>query len=450
MYSLVFISVGLVFVLLVRLEFIRGCSLLVLLFCGFLEVYRVGSSSLFELVFLPIGKVSNILVCLFSFFSVIGLSCQGLEGRIREYILVILVSVLGSFIVALGNDLIVIYLGIELSGLSFIVLSGLGAGSLKGSVYRSEAGLKYYIFSGFSTGVLLLGLFFIQSYFGVFCLSSVGELVRSVGGLSSLSVVGQLGFFLFTFGICMKLGIYPVYFWFVDVVSGSFLGAGTYLMVASKIALLFFLVRWSLEGFIWFELFMVFSIGCLLLGGFGAARQRLVMRFLAYSGLSHMGYLFMVIGLGSISSIYSFILYMVVYSFSSIVLLLLVNYLGFRYIDELGFLSRDNFWFGSLVFISVLSLSGVPPLLGFFVKYSMLLRVVSVGKFFWVGLAIVSSVVSFWNYLDWFRLFYYGSGYSRGFLGLGFLPYRLVLESSVLFLAFCLSFALLFGFGFLF
>ena len=225
-----------------------------------------------------------------------------------EYSILILFSILGMMIMVSANDLIVFYLGLELQSLALYVLASFNVNQLK----SSEAGLKYFVLSALSSGLLLYGCSLIYGY------SSSTNFYEISKNLNVDQYGFSFGLVFILVGLAFKVSAVPFHMWAPDVYEGSPTAVTLFFAIAPKIAAITVFVRFLYEPFLMFmdqwQIILIFiSIASMLLGAFAAIGQKNIKRLIAYSSISHMGYALAGLCAGSNQGIQSTIIYIVFY-----------------------------------------------------------------------------------------------------------------------------------------
>nr|UEP17961.1 NADH dehydrogenase subunit 2 [Ophiocreas oedipus] len=287
------------------------------------------------------------------------------------YFFFLLVSMVGAFI---SSNWFLIWLWVELNSLCLIpILSG------DSSLRCVESTIKYYVFQAFGSVTFLLGILFRYFFY------------------SNLSVLGDYGvipYFLVVLGLCIKAGVFPLHFWFVDVISGLKFYEGAFVAVVSKVIPIYLLI--ILSGQSSLALYSLIGLGSVIIGSIFGLSQLQLRKILSLSSVSHLGWLivlfpYLVIWVsGSLFFVY-------------VLMTLPLFWIGGFYSVEHYFKVKglwSNFSFVFVFVVSILSLAGFPPLLGFFYKWVMLYFLVIKGNYLMVAILILLSLVSLYFYLN--------------------------------------------------
>lgn len=333
-----------------------------------------------------------------------------------EYFLLILSAILGLFFLVSSYDMLSLYLAIEMQSLCLYVL----AAAKKDSSFSTEAGLKYFILGSFSSALLLFGISFLYGCTGTTNFDNFHLLFAGVDSetfLLTTSVQTALIFIIAAF--FFKIAAAPFHMWSPDVYEGSPTSSTIFFAVIPKIALfavflrLFQTVFSSFEEIFLFAL-VFFSIASVIIGSFAALRQKKLKRLLAYSAISHVGYLLLAFAANSIEGTQSLFFYLVIYMITSLCIWSVVLSLDTlatekrsKTLIDLAAIANTNPLLGFAGMLSFFSLAGVPPLAGFFAKMEIFLSVLSSSLFFASVIVILSSVVASYYYIRLIKTMYF-------------------------------------------
>lgn len=314
-----------------------------------------------------------------------------------EFQLLIILSIIGLLLLISSNNLIMFYLSIELSSLSLYILAGIK----KNSELSTESSLKYFILGSLSSGLLLFGITLIYIFTGELDLINIFNLIWYH---NQIEIILSLIFILIT--MLFKLAAAPFHMWAPDVYEGAPTIVTAFFATAPKLAILTVtinLIWFNFYNYInLFENILIFSIILsLFIGSIGALNQTKFKRLIAYSAITHVG--FLLLGLLSISiySLEATIIYIIIYIIMnlatfSIVLTTLKNT---NYISELSGLSRKNLLLAISLSIILFSIAGIPPLAGFISKYFILLETINNQYIFLTILAVIASSIAIFYYI---------------------------------------------------
>jgi len=324
-----------------------------------------------------------------------------------EWFTLVLLFQLATFVLLSASHFLVFYLSLELS--SFILY--LLVGSRRESLDSTEAGLKFFVLGSFGSILLLIGV--------VLCYGITGTLVFSeliLWSEAGYSPPYLIALFFFLVGIFFKLGVAPFHFWIPDVYHGSSWSVVYFLVVISKIGMFGFFLRFvytvCIIPFEWISfLFFWLAFFSLWIGTLGAVNQVNMKRLIGYSGISHMGFLMFGIGIGNGFGLMATLSYFWLYvSLNSLWILLL----WWNQVFSLHKLKEFFPWFGFLLAVAMFSITGVPPLSGFFMKYYLWFGLIQIGNYLIGFLLVLFSVVAAFYYLRLIRMFFFSGWYWSG------------------------------------
>lgn len=347
---------------------------------------------------------------------------------IREYSLIILFTTCGrSFLISSG-DIISIYLSIELQSFALYIMAAL----YRDSESATSAGLKYFLLGGLSSGLILLGSRLVYAYTGltnfedIFTLLSVNSNNNMFEGLGPCII----GLTIIIIGFLFKIAAAPFHNWAPDVYDGTPTIITTWLTIIPKISILVFLLELQsgLSGSlilmgsfdVWKNLLLTSSLFSLIIGTVVGLAQYRIKRLFAYSTISHVGFLLLALGINSEESIQSFIFYLRQYTITNLNAFLIVLRFGYiinsrisnkktdiQFIRDLKGQFKENPLLGLALTISLFSIAGVPPMIGFFGKQSILYASTHRGLYFLSLVAIVVSVISASYYLKIIKVIHF-------------------------------------------
>ena len=331
-----------------------------------------------------------------------------------EFYGLLLFSILGMNVLAQSRELLTAYISLELLSFSLYVLTAYARSNLK----SNEAGLKYIIIGAFSSAILLYGVSMVYSTLGVTRFADISVALATVSEVSPALWVG-VAFILV--GLGFKVSAVPFHMWAPDVYEGAPLPITAYLAIGSKAAAFALILRLVAEGFVpaadrwdqWQIIVAVLSAVTMLVGNLVALAQRNIKRLMAYSSIGHVGIILSgVAALSSDSTLASngIMLYLVGYSVTNLVvfagLIAFFNMTGRELITDFAGLADQQPFLAASIAIGMFSLGGLPIFAGFAVKF-YLFTAVAEGGFLWLaGLAIFSSLIALYYYLQVIRQMY--------------------------------------------
>lgn len=362
-------------------------------------------SSFFKILIL----ITTAFIILFSMSSQEVNSCPNRHG---EYYALIFGMVIGMFFMVSANDLILIYLSLELLSLSSYVL----AGFVKTSVRNSEASLKYIIYGSASSGIMLFGISILYGITGSTNLHEINSLLQFPAATQLTFLMSILMIFA---GIGFKISIVPFHFWTPDVYEGAPISITAFLSVASKAAGFAVLIRflkitfaqgldksgyWQMLSYIdWQTLLVLFSIITMTFGNFAALWQDNIKRMLAYSSIAHAGYLMLGVAVLSDQGLMAVLVYFSVYLFMNLgafyVVMLIANKINSEEIDDYKGIGYSLPLLGTALGIFLVSLTGLPPTAGFVGKLYLFIALVDANMITVAIIALLNTVVSLYYYI---------------------------------------------------
>ena len=359
------------------------------------------------------------------------------EGIINfEYPILVLTATLGMMLMISANDLIALYLGLELQSLSLYVLAAIN----RDSVRSTEAGLKYFVLGALSSGMLLYGASLIYGFTGHTDFAGIAEAMA--GTERSLGLIFGLVFLMA--GIAFKISAVPFHMWTPDVYEGSPSPVTAFFAAAPKIAAMAMLVRIVIQAFEpitsdWQQIIAFIAIASMVLGAFAAIGQKNIKRLMAYSSIGHMGYALVGLAAGTQSGVNGVILYMLIYMVMTVGTFACI--IGMRRKDgtvediaDLAGLGRRSPMMALILTLLMFSLAGIPPLAGFFAKYFVFVAAIEAGLYALAIIGVLASVVGAFYYLRIIKIMWFDEAADDFVPMAGEL--RLVLMASGLFVTF--------------
>jgi NADH-quinone oxidoreductase subunit N len=319
-----------------------------------------------------------------------------------EYFILGLVALLGVMVMVSAGSLLTVYLGVELLSLSLYAMVAFD----RESGIAAESAMKYFVLGAISSGTLLYG-FTLQ-------LDELAVNVREVGA-ANLALIFGLAFIIV--GIAFKFGAVPFHMWVPDVYHGAPTPVTLFIGSAPKIASFVLAIRVLAEGLdamvaSWQEMLIALAVLSMLLGNVVAIAQTNIKRMLAYSTISHVGFILLGILAGTNegyrASMYYTLAYVIttVGSFGMILLLSRAGFEADRLEDFKG-LNRRSPWFAAIMMMLMFSTAGVPPFIGFWAKLAVIGAVLDVGLAWLAAVAVLLSVVAAFYYLRVVKLMYF-------------------------------------------
>ena len=334
------------------------------------------------------------------------------EGITRfEFPVLILFAALGMLLMISANDLISLYVGLELQSLALYVIAAFRRDSTK----SSEAGLKYFVLGALSSGMLLYGASMIYGFAGTTRFDTLATLFTGPNADPGVGVVVGLVFLLA--GLAFKVSAVPFHMWTPDVYEGAPTPVTAFFAVAPKIAAIALLVRTMVGPFgelfeQWQQIVILISILSMLLGALAAIWQQNLKRLLAYSSIGHVGYALVGLAAGSKEGITGIGVYMAIYLAMNVgtfccVLSMRRQGLMAEGIDDLAGLARNHPMMAAAMAVFMFSMAGIPPLAGFFGKLYVFLAAVNEGLYTLAIIGVLTSVIGAYYYLRIVKIMYF-------------------------------------------
>jgi len=335
-----------------------------------------------------------------------------------ELYVLVLMALLGQMVMISAGNLLTIYLGLELMSLSIYALVAIRRDDIK----ATEAAMKYFVLGSLASGFLLYGMSMIYGATGSLDLMTIGSSIVSDGPMQLALVFGLV--FLVS-GLAFKLGAVPFHMWLPDVYTGAPTAITLVIAAAPKLAAFAITLRLLVSGLgaltiDWQPMLMILAVLSLVVGNLTAIMQTNFKRMLAYSTISHMGFVLLGLMSGSAEGIAqidasaygSSLFYMVTYVLTTLGtfgVIMLLSHEGFdcEKIEDLKGLNRRNPLLAGVLLVLMLSLAGVPPLLGFYAKLVVLQAVIQSGLIWLAIVAVMMSLIGAFYYLRVIKVMYF-------------------------------------------
>ena len=324
-----------------------------------------------------------------------------------EYPIIILLSIVGMFFMVSSNDIILFYLGLELQSLSLYILASIDRDNLK----SSESGIKYFVLSALSSGLLLYGCSLLYGFTG----STNFDLIANQLNKENTGAVFAMVFILV--GLAFKVSAVPFHMWTPDVYEGAPTSITSYFAAVPKVAGLAVLIKFMLIPFSnilteWQTIIIFISIASMILGAIAAIGQKNIKRLLAYSSIGHIGYALAGVATGVISGYQSAIVYITIYVIMNIgafscLYLLKKNGEYKENISDLSGISKKQPILAFSFLIILFSLAGIPPLGGFFAKFYIFTSVLEQKMYTLAIIGLLTTVISAFYYLKIIKTIYF-------------------------------------------
>ena len=324
-----------------------------------------------------------------------------------EYPILILCSILGMMVMISSNDLIVFYIGLELQSLALYVLASFN----RDNILSTESGLKYFVLSALSSGLLLYGCSLIYGF------SETTNFFEILKNTKDAQYGLTFGIVFILVGLAFKISAVPFHMWAPDVYQGSPTSVTLFFALLPKIAALTIFIRFLYIPFFelidqWQMIIIFLSIASMIFGAVAAIGQKNLKRLIAYSSISHMGYALAGLSTGTVQGAHSSITYMTIYlvmnlAFFSCLFMLKRNEKYFENIEDLSGLSKNHPLLSLALLAILFSLAGIPPLAGFFAKFYIFLAVINEKMYFLAVVGLLATVVAAFYYLRIIKIIYF-------------------------------------------
>ena len=324
-----------------------------------------------------------------------------------EYPILILCSILGMMVMISSNDLIVFYMGLELQSLALYVLASFNRDNL----LSTESGLKYFVLSALSSGLLLYGCSLIYGF------SETTNFNQILINTKDVEYGLTFGIVFILVGLAFKISAVPFHMWAPDVYQGSPTSVTVFFALLPKIAALTVFIRFLYIPFYelvdqWQMIIVFLSIASMVFGAVAAIGQKNLKRLIAYSSISHMGYALAGLSTGTIQGAQSSILYITIYlvmnlAFFSCLFMLKRNDKYYENVDDLSGLSKNHPLLSLSLLVVLFSLAGIPPLAGFFAKFYIFVAVINEKMYFLAIVGLLATVIAAFYYLRIIKIIYF-------------------------------------------
>ena len=398
---------------------ILWAAVLILALAGFWVLRESGTTTLFGDSFIvdPFARVMKLLTLTGAAVTLImSVDYWRGAGRLKfEFPVLVLLATTGMLMMISANDLIALYVGLELQSLSLYVVAAFDRRSAR----SSEAGLKYFVLGALSSGMLLYGASLIYGFTGSTLFTNIADAVQPSG--VNLGLIFGL-VFLMT-GFAFKISAVPFHMWTPDVYEGAPTPVTAFFAAAPKLAAMALTVRTLFAAFPsvtheWQQIVTFLAIASMALGSFAAIGQRNIKRLMAYSSIGHMGYALVGLAAGTAEGVQGVIIYLAIYlamTLGTFACILAMRRKGHMVedIDQLSGLSSTSPMMAFLLAMLLFSLAGIPPLAGFFAKFYVFLAAINSGLYALAVIGVLLSVVGAYYYLRIVKIMYFDAPAER-------------------------------------
>lgn len=340
-----------------------------------------------------------------------------IQQKINSYEIniLMLISLLGLMLLISANHFITLYLAIELQSLSFYILTA----SQKKSILSIESALKYFILGSIASGFILFGSSILYVITGSLNFNNIFLLLSNINYIENTNLLlGILyGLIFIIIGILFKIGASPFHFWLPDVYEGAPNNITSFFAIVPKIAFIGILIRFFFDIFynisFFFEFFFfIISILSMLIGSLAALQQKKIKRLLAYSSISHVGFIFIGFTSNILNNIPFILLYIIIYIIMNInlwtsYLSLNINHKPIKYLTDLANIFTINKLIAIIIILNIFSLAGIPPMAGFFSKFFIFFSAIKNNYFSIIFFAVIISIISSFYYLKIIKIIYF-------------------------------------------
>jgi NADH-quinone oxidoreductase subunit N len=327
-----------------------------------------------------------------------------------EFYALVLFSVVGMMIMVSGQNMLTLYVGLELLSLSLYALVALDRDNAK----ATEAAMKYFVLGALASGMLLYGMSMVYGMTGSL---NIVDINNALMNESKIHAVLVLGLVFIVAGLAFKLGAVPFQMWVPDVYEGSPTAVTLLISSVPKLAAFAFIIRMLVQALPtlvgdWQQMLVIMAVLSIVIGNITAIAQTNLKRMLAYSTISHVGFILYGLMSASMNGFVYAMFYVVSYVLMTLAgfgIILLLSRKGFEadQLDDLKGLNQRSPWHAFLMLIVMFSMAGVPPTLGFYAKFSVLQAALEAGYLWLVVFAVLMAVIGAFYYLRIIKLMYF-------------------------------------------
>jgi NADH-quinone oxidoreductase subunit N len=336
---------------------------------------------------------------------------RGSDRQRAEFPVLIIFAATGMMLMVSANDLISLYMGLELQSLSLYVLASIHRDNLR----SSEAGLKYFVLGALASGLLLYGCSLIYGFTGTTNFDQLAAVFQASGGKVSAGVI--LGMVLLVIGLCFKVSAVPFHMWTPDVYEGAPTIVTTFFASATKVAAVALFIRVLMKplGSLhaeWQQVLIFVSAASMIVGAIAALRQNNIKRLMAYSSIGHIGYILMGVATGTAEGMHGALIYIGVYVVMSIGTFACILHMrrqgdAVENLSDLGGLATQQPFFAAALALFMFSMAGIPPMAGFFGKFFVFKAALEEGFYALAIIGVLTSVVAAYYYIRVVKIMYF-------------------------------------------
>jgi NADH-quinone oxidoreductase subunit N len=402
-----------------RGELILWLAIILLVLAGIFVAGGEGTTTLFHNSFIvdPFARALKLLTLAGAAVALL-MSIdywRGAGGVKFEFPVLVLLATTGMLMMISANDLIALYVGLELQSLALYVV----AAFQRDSARSSEAGLKYFVLGALSSGMLLYGASLVYGFTGSTDFADIAAAVQP----SAVNIGLIFGLVFLMAGFAFKISAVPFHMWTPDVYEGAPTPVTAFFAAAPKLAAMALTVRVLITAFPavttqWQQIVTFLAIASMALGSFAAIGQTNIKRLMAYSSIGHMGYALVGLAAGTTEGVQGVIIYLAIYlamTLGTFACILAMRRDGrmVEDIDELSGLSSTSPLMAFLLAMLLFSLAGIPPLAGFFAKFYVFLAAIHAGLYALAVIGVLLSVVGTYYYLRIVKIMYFDAPAER-------------------------------------
>ncbi|MFN7398723.1 MAG: NADH-quinone oxidoreductase subunit NuoN [Sandaracinobacter sp.] len=367
------------------------------------DLYVADSLSAYLKILILVGAAASVLMAL--------PYLERVKVRRFEYPVLIVLATLGMFVMVSANNLMALYMGLELMSLSAYVLAAFHRDEER----STEAGLKYFVLGALSSGVMLYGMSLVYGFVGSTDFTAIGAGL-SAGEERNLGALFGLVFVLA--GLAFKVSAVPFHMWTPDVYEGAPTPVAAFFASAPKVAAMGLFLRVALDAFSgmigdWRQIVIFMAIASMFLGAVGAIGQTNIKRLLAYSSINNIGFVLIGLAAASAAGASAVLLYLAIYlvmtlgAFLCVLALTDADGRAVEKLEDLAGLAETRPWLSVALSIFMLSLAGLPPLFGFMAKLAVFNAAVDSGLWLLAILGVLASVVAAYYYLRIVKILFF-------------------------------------------
>ncbi len=373
------------------------------------EITTAFSGMFISNLFTSFTKILVIIGSVLSIFLANGYYKKNPKYMVAEFPVLILLATAGMVFMISANDLLSLYMALELQSLALYILASINRNNIK----SSEAGLKYFVLGALASGIMLYGISLVYGFAGSTNFSKLSLLYLDAHS-HAVTVGVIVGLVLIVIGLCFKVSAAPFHMWTPDVYEGAPLPVTSFFAVAPKVASLSLFVSVLCYPFKdlndkWMQIIVLISALSMIIGAFGALRQTNIKRLMAYSSIGNVGYI--LVGLAS-GGIRDLLIYLFIYMLGTIgmfacIMMLKQKESSSEDIYSFSGLAKHKPYLAMAIAIILFSLAGIPPFAGFFGKFFIFNAAVEAGQYGLAIIGVLSSVVAAFYYLRIIKIMYF-------------------------------------------